>query len=139
MTHKTKIRVRLAETDAKGVVYYAQYFVYFDVSGLELFRKARVDLTTFERMGSHFVAAEASCNYHASAKFDDLLELTVGIRRLGKSSIVYSHQVRRGADRRVLAEGTVVDVLVDGQGRPAEIPKVVREKLTPYLLPRSRK
>jgi acyl-CoA thioester hydrolase len=135
--HRTKLRVRLSETDAKGVVYYAQYFVFFDISRLELLRKTRVEPLTFEHLQLHFVAAEATCKYHASAKFDDLLELRVGISNLGKSSIVYSHEVRRESNRRLLVEGTVVDVLVDRSGKPARIPEEIREKLSLYLMPGS--
>ncbi len=131
--HTTQIRVRLSETDAKGVVYYAQYFVYFDVARQELLRIARVDLKTMERRRLRFVAAEAACKYRASAKFQELLDLHVYIKKLGRSSVIFAHEIRRTKDGRLLAEGYIADVLVDSKGKPARIPSDIREKLRGFL------
>ena len=133
-THTTQVRVRLSETDAKGVVYYAQYFVYFDVARLELLRFARVDAGLMGRRRLRFVAAEAACRFRASAKFQDVLDLKVGIRKLGQSSVVFAHEIRRVLDHRLLAEGHIADVLVDGKGKPAVIPEDIRKKLSRFMV-----
>ncbi len=132
-THTMQVRVRLSETDAKGVMYYAQYFVYFDVARLELLRAAGLDGKTMDRRRLWFAAVEANCKYHASAKFQDLLDLEAGVKKLGRSSIVFEHKIRRAKDRRLLAEGHIVDVLIDGRGRPKPFPEFLRKKLSRYL------
>jgi acyl-CoA thioesterase FadM len=80
-----------------------------------------------------FAAAEATCKYYAFAKFQDLLDLKASIKKIGRTSIIFAHEIRRAKDRRVLAEGHIVDVLLDEKKRPAAIPEDVREKLRRYL------
>jgi acyl-CoA thioester hydrolase len=122
-----KVRVRLSETDALGVVYYGNYFAYFDVSRMELLRSAGLNpgYLTERRLG--FVAAESSCRYLSSARFDDYLTLRVWIERVGRSSVTYHHVIMKG--RTKVAEGRVTDVMVDREGEPTEIPTEVRKRL----------
>lgn len=129
-----QVRVRLSETDAKGVVYYAQYFIYFDVARLELLRLAGLDSKTMEKRRLWFAAVEATCKYHASAKFQELLDLRAGIRKLGRSSIVFAHEIKRASDGKLLAEGHIVDVLLDSKRKPATIPGDVKKKLGRFVL-----
>lgn len=126
MTH----RVRLSETDALGVVYYGQYFTYFDVSRLELLREIGINLSFLERRELGFMAAEALCRYRSSAKFDDVLTLNVGIEGIGRSSVVYAHRIARG--RVTIAEGRVTDVMVRSDRRPVEIAPDIRSRLSKY-------
>lgn len=121
------VRVRLSETDALGMVYYARYYHYFDLSRVELLRTAGLTLRWLRERELQFVCAESFCRYFGSARFDDELVLKVGISRLGSSSVTYFHEVFRG--RRRLAEGRVVDVLVDHKGKPAKMPLELRKRL----------
>ena len=124
-------RVRLSETDALGVVYYGQYLTYFDVSRLELLRDAGITLQFLKERGLGFVAAEAVCRYRSSAKFDDVLTLRVKVERIGRSSVVYSHEVRDG--ERTVAEGRVTDVMVGRDGRPLPIDRDIRDRLSKHI------
>jgi len=127
---ETKIRVRLSETDALGVVYYGQYFTYFDVARLEMLRAAGITLGYLNRKGLGFVAVESGCRYFSSAKFDDALTASVSVAKIGTSSVTYSHIVSNG--RRKIAEGTVSDVLVGRDKKPTRIPEEVRRMLSRY-------
>ncbi len=129
-TFRIRHRVRLSETDALGVVYYGQYLTYFDVSRLELLRKVGITLSLLTRKGLGFVAAEASCRYHSSARFDEVLTLDVSVAKIGGSSVTYSHKIRRG--RALVAEGRVTDVMVDKSQEPVEIPAEFRKKLSTF-------
>ncbi|MDA4129023.1 MAG: acyl-CoA thioesterase [Thaumarchaeota archaeon] len=131
---KTLTRVRLSETDAKGVVYYAQYFVYFDVARLELFRHLLLRHDVLRKTHQKFAAAEAECKYVESARFDEVLELNVGVSRIGRSSITFLHKVKRVKDGRTIATGRVVDVLLDARSRPAELPEIVKTRLNKYVV-----
>jgi acyl-CoA thioester hydrolase len=138
-TFKFRLRVRLAETDAKGVVYYGQYFVYFDVARLELFRKLSLKPEELISRSMKFAVAEASCSYHSSARFDDLLEMNVRVERIGRTSITFLHRVKSVKDGANIASGRVVDVLIDSRGKPIPLPAVVRERLKGYVHGPSRK
>ncbi len=123
-------RVRLSETDALGIVYYGQYFTYFDVSRLELLRKIGINHSFLKKRRLGFVAAEAQCRYHSSAKFDDVLTLGVSIERIGRSSVVYSHRIKKG--RTTVAEGRVTDVMVRSDRRPVRMAADIRSRLSRY-------
>jgi len=132
-THITKLRVRLSETDTLGVVYYGNYFTYFDVARLELLRAVGITDEYLKSLSVMFVAAEAHCKYFSSARFDDLLEVRTWISKLGKSSIKYEHAIFR-EDGVKLVEGYVVDVMVNKDRKPHPIPDEIREKLRRYVV-----
>ena len=125
-----EVRVRLSETDALGVVYYGQYLTYFDISRLELLRAAGATIGFLKKRGLGFVAAESRCRYLSSARFDEVLTLSVHVSRVGSSSVEYAHLVKRGGKK--VAEGKVTDVMVGKGGKPTKIPQDVRERLLRY-------
>lgn len=127
---ETRVRARLSETDALGVVFYGRYYDYFDLARLEMLRKLGITLGTLKVRHLGFVAAESWCKYSASAKFDDLLRLKVGVERIGNSSVSYAHEIWRARD--LIAEGRVVDVMVNAKGEPVTIPADIRSKLARY-------
>ena len=126
----SRLRVRLSETDALGVVYYGQYLTYFDVARLEMLRDAGITLGYLKKSRLGFVAAGVSCRYLASVRFDDVLDINVRISKIGDSSITYEHEVKRG--KKTVALGQVIDVLVDHSGKATAISKDVRSKLSAY-------
>jgi len=136
--HVTKLRVRLSETDTLGIVYYGNYFTYFDVARLELLRELGITDEYLKSLGLMFVAAEAHCRYYSSARFDELLEVRTWISRLGNSSVRYEHEIYR-ENREKLVEGYVVDVMVNNSKTPSPIPDEIRKKLQRYLLEDARK
>ena len=127
---RTTLRVRLSETDALGVVYYGQYFTYFDLARLEMLRSAGITLASLKRKGLAFVAAEVSCRYLASARFDEELKLSVAVSKIGRTSVEYSHRIAHG--KREVAEGRVTDVLVGQDGKPAKLTEDLKRRLAKY-------
>lgn len=128
---KTKVRVRISETDFLGVVYYGHYYTYFDVARLEMLRSSGIAPAILSRRGLGFVAAESSCRYRASARFDDLLTVGVEVIRIGNKSVTYMHRITKGGKK--IAEGTVTDVMVDRAGRPKKIPADIGKKLSRHM------
>ncbi len=125
---ETRLRVRLSETDAFGVVYHSNYFVYFDVARQGLLRRARV-IELLSRWKLNFVAAKATCDYHAPARFNDVLSLRVRVAKVGESSVTYEHEVFRAKDSKKIATGRVVDVMVDSEGNVTPIPALILSRL----------
>lgn len=123
------VRVRLSETDALGIVYYAHYLVYFDIARLELLRSRGITAEELGRRGLGFLAAQVTCRYLSPARFDDMLKVRVRVGRLGRSSVTYDHEIWRVGDRTKIATGRVVDVMVDSHGIPTTIPGDIRSRL----------
>ncbi len=121
---KTRTRVRYAETDATGIVYYANYFIYFEVGRVEMFRE--LDLP-YDR---HLPIVETSCRYHASAEFEDELEIETFIAELRTRSFRIGQRVlrlREGAEPELLVQGHTVMVLVDENVQPIPLTREFRQ------------
>ena len=115
--HSASIRVRYAETDQMGVVYYANYFVWFEVGRVELMRALGFDYKRLEdEEHCYLPVVEADCRYRAPARYDDLLTLETRILNLRTSVIRFGYRLLRqstdGASL-LLAEGETVHVVVD--------------------------
>lgn len=94
----TPIRVRYEETDAAGVVYYANYFVYFEVARVESLRAVGMPITEVERRGVLLPAVSATCTYHCPAHVDDLLDVAMWTDHVGRASFGFGYEVRRVAE-----------------------------------------
>jgi acyl-CoA thioester hydrolase len=130
--HQCKLRVRLSETDCLKIVYYANYFVYFDVARIELLREAGINQREMEKKGLVFLCAEASCKYLLPLEFDEQITIKTWIERIGKTSITYRHLILK-EDGREAAEGYVKDVLANNERKPLEIPEEWRTALSKYI------
>jgi acyl-CoA thioester hydrolase len=101
----TPIRVRYEETDAAGVVYYANYLVYFEVARVESLRAVGMPITEVERRGVLLPAVSANCTYHSPAHVDDLLDVAMWTDHVGRASFGFGYEVRRVADGAAGVEG----------------------------------
>jgi acyl-CoA thioester hydrolase len=123
-----RIRVRFNECDAQGVVFYANYLMYFDVAMTELWREGFGDgYAGMIANGTDAMVAEANIRYHASARFDDELDLVARVTRIGTTSSMTTLTAERVADGVVLAEADLRHVFIDPQTlEKKEIPAEVR-------------
>ena len=116
-------RVWFSDTDAQGVVYYGRYLPYFDHARTEYHRH----LGSLETAGAEFVMRASQVEYHAPARFDDLIESFVRISRIGQTSVTYECAAYRLPDDALMVTATQTLVLVDLAGRrPTAIPDEVR-------------
>src|SRR3954471_23132121 len=99
------VRVRYAETDKMGVVYYANYFVWFEVARTDLLRSLGWSYREMEHAGVSLPVLEAECEYHRSVRYDDELEVRAEGRLLSKVRIEFLYQVVRPADGVLAASG----------------------------------
>jgi acyl-CoA thioester hydrolase len=90
-------RVAFSDTDAQGVVYYGRYLPYFDLARTEYHR----ELGNIGAARHEFVLRASNVEYHAPARFDDLLEVFVRIARIGRTSVGYDY-----AAHKLLPDGT---------------------------------
>ena len=121
------IRVRYAETDKMGVVYHANYFMWFEIGRCELLRTIGRSYRQMEAEGIGLPVIEAHCEYHRPARYDDELEIHASGRLLSPVRMEFTYQVRRIADDLVAATGRTVHAALDSTGRPCRLPARIRE------------
>jgi acyl-CoA thioester hydrolase len=131
--HVARLRVRYADTDAMGVVYYANYFAFFEVGRVEYLRASGADYRTIEEGGAVAAVTRADCRYRAPARFDDLLAISTRVAALGRATLRFEYEIRRQADQALLAEGYTEHACLDRQTlRPTRVPTSVRQAIEQY-------
>ena len=122
----SRVRVRYAETDKMGVVYYANYFVWFEVGRTDLLRGAGWSYREMEGDGISLPVIEAHCDYRQPARYDDELEIrTVGTLR-SPVRVEFTYDIVRTSDVVLIATGRTVHAALDQDGRPRRLPQRVR-------------
>jgi acyl-CoA thioester hydrolase len=116
-------RVWFSDTDAQGVVYYGRYLPYFDHARTEYHRH----LGGFGVEGREFVMRASAVEYHAPARFDELIEAFVRVSRIGRTSITYECAAYRLPDDLLMVTAEQTLVLVDlATRRPTPVPDELR-------------
>jgi acyl-CoA thioester hydrolase len=124
-------RVWFSDTDAQGIVYYGRYLPYFDHARTEYHR--HLGMRGSWVPGFDFVMRASAVEYHAPARFDDLLEVFVRLARIGRTSITYEHAAYRLDDDALMVTAKATLVLVDLEARrPREIPEAYRETMRAF-------
>jgi len=123
----TRLRVRYAETDRMGVVYYANYLVWFEVARADWLRETGWSYREMEAAGVSLPVIEAHSQYRQPARYDDEIEIRTQARLISPVRIRFDYEVVR--EDAVLASGHTVHAAVDGTGRPCRLPERVRELL----------
>ena len=121
------VRVRYAETDKMGVVYYANYFVWFEVARADLLRSLGWTYREMEQAGISLPVIEAQCQYHRPARYDDELEVRAEGRMLSPVRMEFRYAVVRREDAALTASGTTTHAAIDPRGRPCRLPDRIRK------------
>jgi len=121
--------VRYAETDRMGVVYYANYLVWFEVGRTEWLRETGWTYRAMEHEGLSLPVIEAHCTYKLSAEYDDELDIRTTGRRVSAVRLAFDYEIVRRADAAVVATGHTVHATLDRSGRPVRLPARVKELL----------
>lgn len=125
-----RLRVRYAETDQMGIVYYANYLVWFEIGRTDFCRQHGFAYRDMEnRDGLFIIVAESRCRYKAPARYDDEIVVRTCLRDCRKRVLVFGYEVYREPEHELLAEGETVHVITDRQGRPRALPDKYREML----------
>jgi acyl-CoA thioester hydrolase len=124
----TEVRVRYAETDQMGIVYYANYLVWFEIGRVELLRALGLAYSQLEIDHQCILPViEASCRYRAPARYDDEILIETRPSLLRGSVIKFAYRILRkppeGTEPTVLAEGETVHVVCDDQLNRKPLPE----------------
>ncbi|HJV80076.1 tol-pal system-associated acyl-CoA thioesterase [Noviherbaspirillum sp.] len=127
------VRVYYEDTDTGGVVFYANYLKFFERARTEWLRAAGINQGLLaEKHHSMFVVKSTAVDYHAPAKLDDELKLTVVVERLGRASVQFVQEAWRvdGTQRHLLSSGRIRVGCVDTRTfRPSPIPDEVLARI----------
>jgi acyl-CoA thioester hydrolase len=134
---QTRIRVRYAETDQMGIVYYANFFIWFEIGRVELLRQLGFHYKQMEIDDNcHIPVVEANCRYKSPARYDDELLLETSVLAIRRSVLKFGYRLLRPENEgtTLLAEGETVHVTVDRSFRPVRLPQKYVAVLGQFLV-----
>lgn len=133
--HEFEVRVTYADTDKMGIIYYSNYFKYFEEGRTELMRSLGVryrDLEVHRKL--YLPAVEARCRYLAPSRYDDLLVVRTWLGDLGKASVVFENEiVDKDLGNKPVARGYSRHAVVNDLWRSIRVPDDLRKLLEPYV------
>ena len=122
------LRPRYAETDQMGIVYYANYLVWFECGRSEYMRAVGMPYTELESRGYYFPVTEFQCRLTASSHYDEELVVHTRVQELKSRQLRYAYDVTR--QEQLLASGTTTHMCVNDQQRPVRFPKWLLDGLS---------
>ncbi len=121
--YDTTVRVRYAETDQMGVVYYANYYVWFELGRVEMFRQMGFSYKEMEERDDCFiVVGESQCRYKRPARYDDLLRIRTCILGARKRTIRFGYEIWNDSTGELVATGETHHIICGRCGRPKQLP-----------------
>ncbi|MBW2979844.1 acyl-CoA thioesterase [Candidatus Woesearchaeota archaeon] len=127
VANKTEHRIRYADTDHFGVVYYARYLEWFEAGRTEILRKNGITYAELEKEGYFAPVVEVKINYKAPARYDDVVLLETEIASIGNSSIRFNYKVFKKEGMKLLAEGYTVNVFINKDMKPVPVPELIKK------------
>jgi len=132
---EARVRVRYAETDQMGVVYHANYLVWFEVGRVEFIRKLGMDYRSMElEDGIGIAVVDVSARYKYPARYDD--ELVIETRLLAARGVIvkFGYRIVRSVDRTLLCEGETVHVVVGKDMKKRALPEKYAKRFAEVLI-----
>jgi acyl-CoA thioester hydrolase len=129
LTHTTELRVRYAETDRMGIVYYANYLVWCEVGRVEFMRALGGSYADLETQGYGLAVAEATVRYLAPARFDDLVRVETTLAGVRSRAVTFDYVISHAETGTRLATAHTALVSIDASGRPTALPSEFRTLL----------
>lgn len=122
----SELRVRYAETDQMGVVYHANYLVWCEIGRTDYIRRAGRSYAELERDGVLLAVSDASLRFHASARYDDPIQVCTSLTAVGSRGMTFAYRIVRADTGATLVSATTSLVCINRDGRLAMLPPEVR-------------
>ena len=123
MLHETRFRVRYAETDQMGVVYYANYLVWMEIGRAEYFRAMGTRYKDMESAdGIRLAVVEAQCRYLHPARYDEEIAVETSVTRANRRMVEFDYRMRDAATGRELATGATKHIFLGPDMKPLKLP-----------------
>ena len=128
--HEIRLRVRYAETDKMGVVYHANYLIWFEIGRTEYCRAKGITYRDMEEQdGAYLVVAESYVRYKSPAYYDDHLTIRTRVNEMKKRTLVFEYEIYRTSDDTLIAQGETTHVVTDSASRVISFPDSYQEIL----------
>jgi acyl-CoA thioester hydrolase len=121
------VRVRYADTDRMGIVYYGNYPAYFEIGRSEYMRNLGFAYRSLEDMGYFLVVVEMEAKYYNSATYDDLITVKTGVWELKSRGITFHYRIFNGPT--LLVEGRTRHVCLNSEKKPVVMPQMLLDVL----------
>lgn len=132
---ESRVRVRYAETDQMGVVYHANYLVWFEVGRVDFIRSMGMDYRTMEQEdGLGIAVVDVSARYKSPARYDDNLIVETRLLAARGAVIKFGYRIVRALDQAVLCEGETVHVVVDRDMKKRALPEKYASRFAAVLV-----
>lgn len=131
--HETNLRIRYAETDQMGYVYYGNYATFYEVARTEMLRSTGISYRELEEMGVMLPVTDLSCKYMKPARYDDLITIRTTIKEKPLIRLNFDYEVFN-QEGELLNTGSTQLVFVDMEkNRPCKAPQVFLDTIEPYF------
>ncbi|MFY0654048.1 MAG: acyl-CoA thioesterase [Cyclobacteriaceae bacterium] len=130
---ETKVRVRYAETDQMGYVYYGNYAMYYEVARVECLRSLGFSYKSLEESGIMMPVLELKTNYLLPGKYDELLTIKVTLSKMPSVRIIFNYEVFNEANELINTGETTLAFINMSTGRPNRLPQILRDLFEPYF------
>jgi acyl-CoA thioester hydrolase len=130
MAFRHSFRVRWIDTDAAGIVHFSNYPRYFEACEEEFYKSLGLDfMRVHEKYHVALPRVEAHCNYKASCRFGDEIEISMSIREIAETTITYDFQVFLKASNKLAAEGYIKCIAVNDQWKAVQLPNELADMI----------
>ena len=126
---ETTLRVRYAETDAMGVVYHANYFVWFEVGRGDWFRAFGQDYGEWESLGYFLPVSEAHARFHAPARYADVVTVRTWVKEARSRGVTLGYEVVDATSQKRLVSGWTKHICMDSRGQSCRLPGDMQQLL----------
>jgi acyl-CoA thioester hydrolase len=130
---ETKIRVRYAETDQMGYVYYGNYATYYEVARVESLRSLGFTYKSLEEQGILMPVAENTSKFIRPALYDDLLTIKVQIQELPHKRMTFNYEIFNEHDKLIHIGQTILAFVKKKNGRACEAPESILNLIKPFF------
>ncbi|PRD54546.1 acyl-CoA thioesterase [Sphingobacterium gobiense] len=132
-THETKLRIRYAETDKMGYVYYGNYAAFYEVARTEMLRSTGISYKELEALGVMLPVTDLVCKYYQPARYDDLITIKTYIKEKPVVRIQFEYEIYN-QNGILLNTGYTQLVFVDMEkNKPCRAPQIFQKKMEPYF------
>ena len=132
-THEIQVRVRYAETDKMGFVYYGNYPTYYEVARVEGFRALGFSYKEMEDAGVGMPVLSMEVKYHGPAKYDDLLTVKLIVPEVPRARIKFQYEIRNEEGTLVNTGETILAFMNMETGRPVKMPEALSQAISPFF------
>jgi len=129
----TQIRVRYAETDQMGYVYYGNYAMYYEVARVETMRQLGCAYKDLEAMGIMMPVLDSKSRFVLPGKYDEELEIKVRIPKMPMVRILFEYEIRNEVGELIHTGETTLAFIKISSGKPTRMPEMMKNLLSPFF------